>query len=168
MNTRDTPRRLLVIDDSEAIHLDFRRIFASHSRKSGSDLDLLGEALFGTSEPLGALPDTVEFEVDSAFQGQEGVAKVREALRAGRPYDIVFLDHRMPPGWNGTETLRHLRAIAPSQQVVLCSAYSDYSWEKLVQEFGEPERLMELRKPFNSRKVRELALTLTQAPHALM
>jgi CheY-like chemotaxis protein len=164
----DSPRRLLVIDDSEAIHMDFRRIFATQPRKSSSDLDLLEEALFGTSESLGALADTVGFEVDSAFQGQEGVAKVREALRAERPYDIVFLDYRMPPGWNGTETLRHLRAVAPSQQVVLCSAYSDYSWEKLVQDFGQPELLVELRKPFNSHKVRELALTLTQSSHALM
>ncbi len=162
MNPQATPRRLLVIDDSEAIHLDFRRIFATQPQKRSSDLDLLEEALFGTSEPLAALSDAVGFEVDSAFQGQEGVAKVREALRAERPYDIVFLDYRMPPGWNGTETLRHLRRIAPSQQVVLCSAYSDYSWEKLVQEFGEPELLVELRKPFNSHSLRQLALTLTQ------
>jgi CheY-like chemotaxis protein len=142
--------------------MDFRRIFTTQPRRSSSDLDLLEEALFGTNEPLGEIPDTVGFEVDSAFQGKEGVAKVREALLAERPYDIVFLDYRMPPGWNGTETLRHLRQIAPSQQVVLCSAYSDYSWEKIVQEFGEPELLVELRKPFNSTRVRQLALTLTE------
>jgi CheY-like chemotaxis protein len=161
MSMRDIPRRLLVIDDSEAIHLDFRRIFAMQPRKSGSDLDLLQEALFGTSESPAVL-DMAGFEVDSAFQGQEGLAKVHEALRTERPYDIVFLDYRMPPGWNGTETLRHLRRIAPSQQVVLCSAYSDYSWEKLVQELGEPELLVELRKPFNSHTLRQLALRLTE------
>jgi len=155
-------RRILIIDDSEAIHLDFRRILCPEHRMDRNELDLLEEALFGgdTSRPPPSAEP--EFEVDSAFQGQEGVAKVQQSLEEGRPYDLVFLDYRMPPGWNGVQTLRHLRKLAPSWWVVLCSAYSDYSWEAIIQEFGESSQLKELRKPFNGQHLRQLALTLTE------
>ncbi|MFE8597443.1 response regulator [Archangium violaceum] len=154
-------KRVLVIDDSEAIHTDFRRILNPEQRRDQDDLDLLEAALFGPAAvPAPALVDP-EFEVDSAFQGQEGVAKIREALMSGRPYELVFLDYRMPPGWNGAETLRRLRAVAPALRVVLCSAYSDYSWAELLQEFSDLQLLKELRKPFNGQEVRQLVLTLT-------
>ncbi|WP_375765991.1 response regulator [Archangium gephyra] len=154
-------RRILIIDDSEAIHTDFRRILNPEQRRGRDDLDLLEEALFGPTPSRANTAAEPEFEVDSAFQGQEGVAKVREALATGRPYTLVFLDYRMPPGWNGAETLRRLREFAPTLNVVLCSAYSDYSWTEIFQEFGEHQTLRELRKPFNGQEVRQLALSLS-------
>ncbi|HYO69508.1 MAG TPA: response regulator [Archangium sp.] len=160
MSNPTDKRRILVIDDSEAIHTDFRRILNPEQRRGRDDLDLLEEALFGPA-PTRAPEAEPEFELDSAFQGQEGLAKVREALVAGRPYTLVFLDYRMPPGWNGAETLRRLRTVAPTLNVVLCSAYSDYSWTEIFQEFGEHQTLRELRKPFNGQEVRQLALTLS-------
>jgi DNA-binding NarL/FixJ family response regulator len=75
---------------------------------------------------------------------------------------LVFLDYRMPPGGNGVETLRHLWAVHPSQRVVLCSAYSDYSWGEIVAEFGETPLLRELRKPVDGNELRRLAHTLTE------
>ncbi|MCY1076951.1 response regulator [Archangium lansingense] len=161
MSNPTDKRRILVIDDSEAIHTDFRRILNPEQRRGRDDLDLLEEALFGPTPSRATAAAEPEFEVDSAFQGQEGLAKVTEALAAGRPYSLVFLDYRMPPGWNGAETLRRLREVAPALRVVLCSAYSDYSWAELLQEFGEHQTLRELRKPFNGQEVRQLALTLT-------
>ena len=160
MSTPERKRRILVIDDSEAIHKDFVRILCPEKKQASSELDLLQDALFGTAPPSGP-PAGVVFEVDSAFQGEEGLTKVKQAQGAGRPYALVFLDYRMPPGWNGTETLRHLRKVAPVLPVVLCSAYSDASWEESVRAVG-PAQLMELRKPFNSQHLRELVLRLTE------
>jgi CheY-like chemotaxis protein len=165
MSPSESPRRLLIIDDSEAIHRDFRRVLCPQSRGSVGELDVLEEALFGPA-PSSGKPAGPTFEVDSAFQGQEGLAKVRQALAEGRPYALVFLDYRMPPGWNGVETLRHLREVAPSLKVVLCSAYSDYSWEEISQAFGGDQLTTELRKPFDSEALRRLALRLT-APEPL-
>jgi CheY-like chemotaxis protein len=158
----DTKKSILVIDDSEAIHKDFLRILCPQQKADSGELDLLADSLFGPPSSSSS-PGEVEFEVDSAFQGQEGLAKVREAQAAGHPYAMAFLDYRMPPGWNGVETLRHLRRVAPSLQVVLCSAYSDYSWEDMVREFGRSELLLELRKPFNSQQVRQLVQRLAGA-----
>lgn len=150
-------RRILIIDDSEAIHTDFRRVLSPMSPSRGRALDLLESEIFG-EDVSHELPLEWEFEVDSAFQGQEALTLVQQAMEAGRPYDLVFLDYRMPPGWNGLETLRHLREVAPSLPVVFCSAFSDYSWEEILHEFGESELLVEMRKPFDSHELRQRTL----------
>lgn len=162
MSAQQNTRRILVIDDSEPIHKDFRRILCPERPEKRVDLEQLEEALFGAPTAKSPSSDKPAFEVDSAFQGQEGLAKVQEAQAQGRPYALAFLDYRMPPGWNGVQTLRHLRKVAPSLQVVLCSAYSDYSWAEVFQEFSEPPPLLELRKPFNSQELRQLAQRLTE------
>jgi CheY-like chemotaxis protein len=166
MSAQENKRRILVIDDSEPIHNDFRRILCPERPPKRVDLELLEEAIFGTPAASSSSPDKPAFEMDSAFQGQEGLAKVQQSLAEGRPYALAFLDYRMPPGWNGVQTLRHLRKADPSLQVVLCSAYSDYSWEDVFAEFREPPALLELRKPFNSQELRQLAQRLTELERA--
>jgi CheY-like chemotaxis protein len=153
-------KRILIIDDSESIHRDFQRVLCPAPAESWDELTQMEEMLFGPP----AVPEHLaeHFEVDSAFQGEEGLAKVKAALASGRPYALAFLDYRMPPGWNGFETLKHLRQVAPMLPVVLCSAYSDYSWEELVRNFaGEPPPLLELKKPFKSHELHRLARALT-------
>ncbi len=149
--TGENTKRILIIDDSEAIHRDFRRVLCPERSQGREHLASLEEAIWGTA-PTREPSAEQAFEVDSAFQGEEGLARVEQALHEGRPYAVVILDYRMPPGWNGVETLRHLRQVDPSLPVVLCSAYSDYSWEEIRHEFGETPLLSELRKPFDSRE----------------
>ncbi|WP_224246195.1 response regulator [Hyalangium gracile] len=156
-------RRILVIDDSEDIHKDFVRILTPGPAQEWEDLARLEEALFGVAPPS-TKSTHPGFELDSVFQGREGVAKVRQALAEGRPYSLVFLDYRMPPGWNGFETLRHLRKVAPSLPVVLCSAFSDYSLEEMRREFGQAHGLTELKKPFKKNEVYQVAVALTDEP----
>ncbi|SET60360.1 Response regulator receiver domain-containing protein [Stigmatella erecta] len=153
-------KRILIIDDSESIHRDFQRVLCPAPAECWDALAQMEETLFGASSAQENLVDL--FEVDSAFQGEEGVAKVKAALAEGHPYALAFLDYRMPPGWNGFETLKHLRRVAPSLPVVLCSAYADYSWEELVRNFAEESPpLMELKKPFKSHELHRLARALT-------
>src|SRR5688572_1201967 len=122
--TRHNNRRLLVIDDNRAIHDDFRKILAP--RASTSPLDDLEAALFGgVAGP--AVTTHHAFEIDSAFQGAEGLQLVQQAAAAGRPYAMVFVDMRMPPGWDGLQTTKELWTVAPDLQVVICTAYSDYT-----------------------------------------
>jgi CheY-like chemotaxis protein len=154
-------RRILIIDDSEDIHKDFAQSLCPGPPKGADELSQLEAVLFGQA-PASEGTSSGNFELDSAFQGQEGLAKVREAMALGRPYALVFLDYRMPPGWNGLETLRRLREVAPSLPVVLCSAYSDYSWEEIQRGLGGGRELMELRKPFNKKELHQLALSLTE------
>lgn len=160
MSEQVSKRRVLVIDDSDAIHKDFRRVLSPERKSSLRELAQLEDELFGVTSEAPSSSEAL-FEVDSAFQGREGLEKVREALASGRPYALVFLDYLMPPGWSGVETLREIRKLTAQVPVVICSAYTDYSWEELTREFGEGPLLTELRKPFNHQELYQLALRLT-------
>jgi signal transduction histidine kinase len=149
-------RRILLIDDLPSIHEDFHKILSY--TMVASDLDEAETTLFGTASP----PPAVGFELDSAYQGQEGVAKVRVSLQAGQPYALAFVDMRMPPGWDGIETIEHLWQEDPRLQVVICTAYSDYAWKEVLARLDMRDRLLILKKPFDNIEVCQLANTLTQ------
>jgi two-component system, cell cycle sensor histidine kinase and response regulator CckA len=151
-------RRVLVIDDNRSIHDDFRKILGP-ATGSVAALDATEAALFGGGQNL--LPQ-MQFVVDSAYQGQEGVLRAAEALEAGRPYALVFVDVRMPPGWDGVETTRKLWELDPNIQVVLCTAYSDYSWGEMVEQLGHRDGLLILKKPFDTVEALQLAHALTE------
>ncbi|ATB36568.1 Putative diguanylate cyclase/phosphodiesterase [Cystobacter fuscus] len=149
-------RRILVVDDNEDIHDDFRRILAP--RGDTSDLDELEAALLGGTSTATPRPPT--FELTSAHQGSEALAKVQKALADGSPYALAFIDVRMPPGWDGVETLARIWQEDPRLQAVICSAYSDYSWEAMSARFGRTDRLLVLKKPFDPLEVRQMACAL--------
>ena len=102
------------------------------------------------------------FAIDCACQGREGLEMVREALSEGRPYALAFVDGRMPPGWDGIETIGRLWQACPDLQVVLCTAYSDYSWCEIRRELGDSDSMLILKKPFDNVEVLQLAHALTR------
>jgi DNA-binding NarL/FixJ family response regulator len=75
---------------------------------------------------------------------------------------LAFVDGRMPPGWDGIETIRHLWQECPDIQVVLCTAYSDYSWQDIRRVLGESDSLLILKKPFDNVEVLQLSHALTR------
>src|ERR1051325_1632324 len=151
-------QRLLVIDDNPAIHEDFRKILQG-TRTFSNALEDARKSLFGRSSGPNL---RANFDIDSAFQGQEGLQKVQEARSAGSPYALAFVDVRMPPGWDGIETIRHLWQADPELQVVICTAYSDYSWEDIVRQLGQSDNLVILKKPFDHVEVLQLAHALSK------
>ena len=150
-----TNRRILIIDDTPSIHLDFRKILSPEPADESS-LACSEEALFGAVQP--ARPS---FDLDSAYQGQEALALVERALAEGRPYAMAFTDMRMPPGWDGLETIERLWKVDPHLQIALCTAYSDYSWEAMAERLEFGDQLLVLKKPFDSLEIRQMASALT-------
>ena len=154
--------RVLVIDDQESIHEDFRKIVHSEDRDDKAIIEEAA-ALFGDTavenEP------TERFEIDSAHQGEEGLAMVEQALRQNRPYPLAFVDVRMPPGWDGVETVQRIFDVDPEILIVLCTAYSDHTWEDIVARLGRTDHLLILKKPFDNIEVRQLVLALTKRWH---
>jgi len=151
-------RRILVIDDNQDIHGDFRKVlgagFDATAALAAAELALLGESLPQSMNP--------GFEVDSALQGQEGVARVQQALDEGRPYAMAFVDMRMPPGWDGLETIERLWVVDPDCQVVICSAHSDYDWTDVVTRLDRCDKLLVVKKPFEPIEVLQCANALTR------
>ena len=150
-------RRVLVIDDNLAIHGDFNKILVG--RSSSSELDELTATLFDSSLQTS---NPIDFEVTSAYQGQEGLALVTQALAEKRPFAMAFVDMRMPPGWDGLETIKRIWEVDPNLQIVISSAYSDHTWSQLVDSLSREGQWLLLRKPFDSAEVSQLALALTQ------
>ena len=150
-------RRILVIDDNISIHEDFRKILAPPAESDS--LSQARAALFGEAPTL---PTQVHYELDFASQGREGFGLAQSAYQAGNPYALAFVDMRMPPGWDGLETIEHLWYADPEIQVVICSAYSDHPWEDVSRRIGETDKLLILMKPFNSIEVIQLANSLTK------
>jgi len=151
-------RRILVIDDNPAIHSDFKKILGA-GFEAGVPLSAVEAELFGAESHL---PQQSSFDIDTASQGQEGLEKVRKANAEGRPYALAFVDVRMPPGWDGVETTQQLWKEDPSLQVVICTAYADYSWEEVVRGLGHSDRLLILKKPFDNIEVLQLAHALSK------
>lgn len=160
MSPRSAPNlRILLVDDNTAIHVDFQRILAP--RDTADDLEAEAASLFGGGARFSAAPAGPQFELHSAYQGQEGYAKVKAALEADRPYALAFVDMRMPPGWDGLETIGHLWEIDPELQIVICTAQSDHSWEHIQETLRARDRWLVLKKPFDKVEVLQLAHVLT-------
>ena len=153
----DRNRRILVIDDNQAIHEDFKKILSQ--KPESNDLAEDDAVMFGKARPKLDFP---EFEIDSAFQGREGLELIEKSLRDGRPYAMAFVDVRMPPGWDGVETTAQIWQKYPDLQVVICTAYSDYSWEEMLNKLGYSDRLVILKKPFDNIEVLQLAVSMTE------
>ncbi|VVM58085.1 hypothetical protein PS664_01151 [Pseudomonas fluorescens] len=149
-------RRILIVDDTASIHEDFRKILcpAVHDEKS---LDSLEETLFGTT----AAPPRQLFVLDSAYQGQDALELVNQALAANAPYAMAFIDMRMPPGWDGLHTIEQLWNVDPNLQIALCTAYSDYSFEAIEARLKYNDQLLILKKPFDHLEIRQMASALT-------
>ncbi|MFJ2536755.1 MULTISPECIES: ATP-binding protein [unclassified Pseudomonas] len=147
-------RRILLIDDMPSIHEDFRKILAPAAQSV--ELDEMEAALFGTQARI----ERPRFELDSAYGGEEGLGKLVQAMQEQRPYALAFVDMRMPDGWDGAKTIEHLWKEDPQLQVVVCTAYSDYSWDELLERLHAHDRLLILKKPFDNIEVQQMANTL--------
>jgi diguanylate cyclase (GGDEF)-like protein/PAS domain S-box-containing protein len=148
-------QRILVVDDTPSMHLDFQKILGG-SPDTQEALASAEVALFGD-----VAVQRQCFELDSAFQGQEALTRVTSALEQKRPYAMAFIDMRMPPGWDGLETIERLWQVDPQLQVALCTAHSDYSWEQMAERLELGDRLLILKKPFDSIEIRQMACALT-------
>ncbi|KTD45467.1 regulatory protein (GGDEF and EAL domains) [Legionella quinlivanii] len=159
MDNNNYDFRIIVIDDNVEIHKDFLKILTKNAK---NDLDDLGAQLFDM-ENLNAneliLP---RFKIDTATQGQDGAALIEKALNEGKPFALAFVDIRMPPGWDGIETIKNIWTIDPDIHVVICTAFSDYNWEETIQELGHSDKFLILKKPFDHIAVRQLAYALTR------
>jgi CheY-like chemotaxis protein len=146
---------VLIVDDNPSVHDDFRRIFEAEVDEASAALDDLEAGLFGVSERKA--PPGEAFTLAHASQSEQGVEMTQAAMRRGQPFDVAFVDMKMPPGANGVETTRRLWRIDPVVQVVLCTAYRDFRWAEVMDFLGSTANLHLLRKPFSPAQARHIA-----------
>lgn len=155
--------RILIVDDNEDIHSDFERIlcsgFEDNEKNKNLERQLFSETINDNNFQLQL---TRDFTLDHAYQGEEALKKVRKAASENAPYSLIFMDIRMPPGYNGITSISRIWQEFPDIEMVLCTAYSDYTLEEIVSELGMTDQLMFIRKPFDSVMVIQMALALTK------
>lgn len=151
-------KRILIVDDNEAIHQDFRKVFASSCTES--PLDNMQSMM--SDEANVSNKELPTYIIDSVYQGKEALEKVKKAVLEGQPYALAFVDIRMPPGWHGIETIQQIWQVDPDIQIVVCTAYSDFSWKEIFQKLKASNNFLILKKPFDPIEICQLASALTK------
>ena len=160
-NSINARARILVIDDNPAIYEDFCKVLCP-SNAPAKELLELTSSIFGEAKEI----DHGNYQIDFALRGQDGVEKVKTAIAEGWPYVIGFVDMRMPNGWGGLETIKNLWIADPQLQIVLCTAYSDYSWDEIRAHHSRRDRFLILKKPFDNIEVQQMVETLVNRQEA--
>ncbi len=155
--------RILVIDDNLDIHQDFK-VILDPDASVDTPLDDLESDLFGPAVKDTPQPGSRWTNYDLAFasQGKEGLALVQEGVQQDRPFALAFVDMRMPPGWNGLETIERLWEVDRDLQVVICTAYSDFSQLEIMKRLGRSDNLLILKKPFDPEEIAQITVTMLQ------
>jgi len=175
--SNDDNLRILLVDDNPSIHEDFKKILTGAGGGGGeaaTELDALSDDFFGddavdvsdAADESTASAPVQAYEIRSALQGQEALALVQEAEGKREPFAMAFVDVRMPPGWDGIKTIAELWKVDPDLQVVVCTAFSDYSYDEILDQLGRSDQLLILKKPFDAVEVQQMALALTAKRNA--
>ena len=156
--------RILIIDDEQALHDSYARSFAPRDTGAEQDLTAMAAELFGDdacADP--SAPDPCPaFQLTHRMQGLDGVAAVEAALAADEPFSVAFIDVRMPPGIDGKETARRIRALDPDVNIVIVTGYSDFSPLEISRVAGPADKIFYIAKPF---EVEEIVQTATALCH---
>ena len=150
--------RILSIDDTPEMHEVYQKILIS-DEATARQMAGAGAEIEGGPMPPSGLPT---FTLDCASQGREALEMVIQARRAGRPYAVAFVDMRMPPGWDGIETIEQLWKAEPALEVVICTAFIDFSADDIVRRLRRTDQVLLLKKPFDGIEVRLLAFALAE------
>ena len=152
------PPRILIVDDEAAMHDSYRRSFASARSDAGDALDAMAAELWDDADA--APVDEAHYALTHATQGLDAVAEVEAALAAGRPYAVAFIDIRMPPGIDGRETARRIRALDPEINLVVVTGFSDFSPLEISKVAGPADKIFYIAKPFEVAEIQQTAAAL--------
>ncbi len=152
-------RRILIVDDNSNIHEDIKLCLTESMNSEIDELNELEEKILGQAPPE---IKNIHYEIDSAFQGEEALVMIQKAKDEKKPYAMCFMDVRMPPGIDGLETIKKAWEIQKNLECVICTAFSDHSWDDIVSELGLSDKVLFLRKPFEPLVIKQFALSTTQ------
>ena len=137
-------KKILIVDDDHDIHPLIVKIIEKVNKQDGNkfgEIDNLLADLKGQENKDADSGDKsgVEFSFDHAFQGEEALKFIEQANSS--PYDVVFMDVRMPPGIDGIQTIKEVRKQNPEYPFIICTAYMDYTWEEVVKILGSESNI---------------------------
>ena len=162
-----TTNRILVVDDDALLIEEYLRCLGEGYEPDSATTTLteLEKVLFGEdTDERGA----ARFSVDTRSQGKPAVKAVEDAVRVRQPYAIVFLDIRMPPGIDGIEAAKRIRALDPDINIVIVTGSMSAEVDNLDAEVPPADKIFFFKKPFHAAECRQLAAALCGKWHADM
>ena len=164
MAERNTPIRVLVVDDEPEIRDAYKQILCD----TEVNLEMTGfhelrSRLF-RKNPTEALRQAAtratSFETVFCQQASEAVAAVKESLARNEPFAVAFIDMRMPPGQDGVWAATRIRELDPALEIVICTAYSDADPGEIGGYVPPEDKLSYLQKPFHPHEIRQMTIAL--------
>jgi signal transduction histidine kinase len=140
--------RVLVVDDDEVILKLYQETFRQTLSPDSIDGELA--ELTGEKPPKNTRKE-YPFQLSMASSGEESVQKVLEASSSGKPFAVIFMDMRMPPGINGLEAVKQILKIDPYVKIYFCTAYTDYPLDYISRVIGD--EFMYMTKPVHSEQL---------------
>ena len=164
MAERNTPIRVLVVDDEPEIRHAYKQILCD----TEVNLEMTGfhelrSRLFRRNPTEGlrqAATRATSFETVFCQQASEAVTAVKEALARNEPFAVAFIDMRMPPGQDGVWAATRMRELDPALEIVICTAYSDADPGEIGGYVPPEDKLSYLQKPFHPHEVRQMTIAL--------
>jgi diguanylate cyclase (GGDEF)-like protein len=157
--------RVLIADDEAKIRDAYREVFEDPRLSSSRTMiqNLRAKVLGASQSDPSAKTDAsrrTRFELVFCDGAESAVAAATHACGASRPFAIVFLDMRMPPGPDGLWAAEKIRALDPEIEIVLCTAYSDVDPSAIAAHLPPADKLFYIEKPFHPFEVRQMATAL--------
>lgn len=155
MNTAEdqTVIKVLVADDDEYVLDCYKEAFGEEEQTGQMKaLDALSAELFDTSV---GLDDQPRFEIVACNQGEDAIKVAEAAQESGKPFDVVILDVRMPPGIDGVEAGSQIRQLDPDVEIIFVSGFSDMPLEELQRRVPPPMHLHYFNKPLSFARLAE-------------
>ncbi|MEM7431107.1 MAG: response regulator [Pseudomonadota bacterium] len=139
--------RVLIADDDEYVLDAYRDAFTEpESTREMRALDMLSAELF---DPDTAPQSEPKFKVVACNQGQDAISAAQAASADGKPFDVVILDVRMPPGIDGVEAGSQIRQMDPDVEIVFVTGFSDVPLEELRRRVPPPMKVHYFSKPLS-------------------
>ena len=85
------------------------------------------------------------YTVDTAADGEEAVAKYRQARASGEPFDVVIMDLTIRGGMGGKEAIQRLQEIDPEVRAIVSSGYSN---DPVMANYRDHGFMGMVRKPY--------------------
>ncbi len=145
--------RVLVADDDENVLECYRTAFGDEEQTNQmKTLDALAAELFDTTRDIQVQP---KFDIVACNQGTDAIEVAQAAAENGKPFDVVILDVRMPPGIDGVEAGSRIRKLDPDVEIVFVTGFSDIPFEELKKRVPPPMHLHYFNKPLSFSQLAE-------------
>lgn len=152
--------KILIVDDNPSIHQDFKNALVTRISQPTEAVLKLEKEIFGSNSQPNY--QHLQFELQHAFSTEDALKILEKSHFEQNPIAVIFMDIKMPPGMDGIAASKIILDKFPHTEIVLCTAFTEYTHEEILIKLGLTDHIIFLKKPFDIVEVRQLAIALMQ------